>query len=58
MILKQWNDINLKLEKGDFDIILLGWQTSVTPELFSMFHSSKIIDGKILLNIAMKTWIT
>ena len=46
MILKQWNDINLKLEKGDFDIVLLGWQTSVTPELFSMFHSSKIIDGK------------
>lgn len=40
--IKEWEELNNRLLSRDFDIALLGWQTSVIPELFSFFHSSQI----------------
>ncbi|MEW8972884.1 MAG: peptide ABC transporter substrate-binding protein [Tissierellaceae bacterium] len=48
MKLEQWEAINAKIKKGDFDIALLGWETSITPDLFSMFHSSQINGGNFI----------
>lgn len=39
---QEWKKINEQLKKGDYDIVLLGWQLSVIPELSFAFHSSKI----------------
>ena len=39
---EEWLEINEQLNKGEYDIILLGWQLSVIPELSFAFHSSKI----------------
>lgn len=36
----QLGEINTRLEKRDFDIVLLGWQTSVIPDLGYFFHST------------------
>lgn len=36
----QLSEINTRLEKMDFDIVLLGWQTSVIPDLGYFFHST------------------
>ena len=38
----EWVNINEKLIKGDYDIVLLGWQLSVIPEFSFAFHSSNI----------------
>lgn len=39
---QQWEKVNADLITGDYDIILLGWQLSVIPELSFAFHSSQI----------------
>lgn len=38
----QWIELNEALEKGDFDMVLLGWNLSPVPELSFAFHSSQI----------------
>ena len=38
----KWTEINEQLAKGDYDIVLLGWQLSVIPDLSFAFHSSNI----------------
>ena len=38
----EWTQINDQLAKGDYDIVLLGWQLSVIPELSFAFHSDNI----------------
>lgn len=40
-----WEGFNNKLNRGDYDIALLGWQTSVIPNLYSLYHSSMIQGG-------------
>ena len=39
---EEWLEIKEQLNKGEYDIILLGWQLSVIPELSFAFHSSRI----------------
>lgn len=41
-IQEQWNEVNEILESGEFDMVLLGWQLSVIPDLSFIFHSSQI----------------
>lgn len=41
-IAEQWEKLNERLEKGDFDIVLLGWNLSPVPELSFAFHSSQL----------------
>ncbi|NLY86635.1 MAG: peptide ABC transporter substrate-binding protein [Tissierellia bacterium] len=38
----QWEEINDLLSSGNFDMVLLGWQLSVIPDLSFAFHSSQI----------------
>jgi len=38
----QWEEINNHLLSGDFDMVLLGWQLSIIPDLSFAFHSSQI----------------
>lgn len=38
----QWMKVNEQISKGDYDIVLLGWNLSVIPELSFAFHSSQI----------------
>ncbi len=38
----QWEEINNRLLSGDFDMVLLGWQLSLIPDLSFAFHSSQI----------------
>ena len=45
-----WEQFNNRLVRGDFDIVLLGWQASVIPNLSSMFHSSMIAQGTNFIN--------
>lgn len=39
---RQWEEINNLLMSGNFDMVLLGWQLSVIPDLSFAFHSSQI----------------
>lgn len=39
---RQWTSIEDNMKKGNFDIALLGWKTSVIPNMAYMFHSSKV----------------
>lgn len=41
----QWEDISTKINQGDFDMAVLGWEMSIMPELSLMFHSSDSIDN-------------
>lgn len=41
----QWEELNSKIEESNFDIAILGWETSIIPNLSYMFHSSQIEDG-------------
>ncbi len=45
MVENQWNNINNKIARGDYDIALLGWHLSAIPELSFAFHSSQIKKG-------------
>lgn len=46
----QWLEINGEIEKGNFDISLMGLQLSVIPDLSFAFHSSQIRDGMNFIN--------
>ena len=37
-----WEQFNNKINNGNYDIVLLGWQSSVIPNLYPIFHSSMI----------------
>ena len=39
-ITTEWEDVNIALTNGDFDMAVLGWEMSFIPELSSIFHSS------------------
>lgn len=41
-IKKQWTEINQFINGSDYDIVILGWQLSVIPDLSFAFHSSQI----------------
>lgn len=45
-----WEEFNNKITKRDYDMVLLGWQSAVIPNLYNMFHSSKISDGTNFIN--------
>lgn len=45
-----WEEFNNRINKGDYDMVLLGWQSSVIPNLYPMFHSNKINDGTNFIN--------
>lgn len=38
----QWNIMEDNLQKGNYHLVLLGWKTSVIPNISHMFHSSKL----------------
>lgn len=40
--LNDWQKVNDKLLSGDYDIVLSGWQLSLTPDLYDFFHSNQI----------------
>jgi len=42
---KEWAKMEDRVKKGDFDIVLLGWNTSVITDLTPMFHSQAIKAG-------------
>lgn len=44
-VAKQWEEINLKINAGDFDLVVLGWEMAIIPNLSNMFHSSQVIEG-------------
>ncbi len=39
-IIKEWEEMTLKINDGDFDLTVLGWEMSIIPNLNSIFHSS------------------
>ncbi len=41
----QWEEVNGKLSKKDFDMVLLGWHLPTIPDLSFAFHSSQIKTG-------------
>lgn len=41
-----WQEFITRLNRGDYDIVLMGWQSSIIPNLFPYFHSSMIASGK------------
>jgi peptide/nickel transport system substrate-binding protein len=45
MVDNQWEQLNNRIIRGDYDIVLLGWSISPTPELSFAFHSSQIKSG-------------
>lgn len=45
MVDNQWEHLNNRIIRGDYDIVLLGWSISPTPELSFAFHSSQIKSG-------------
>lgn len=45
MVDNQWEEINNKIKKGDYDILLLGWHLSPISELSFAFHSNQINSG-------------
>ncbi|MDR7870289.1 MAG: peptide ABC transporter substrate-binding protein [Tissierellaceae bacterium] len=45
-----WEEFNNKLNKGNYDIVLLGWQSSVIPNLYPMYHSGMIGAGTNFIN--------
>lgn len=42
---EQWDDLTRKINTGDFDMVLLGWQLSPVTDLSFAFHSSQIPYG-------------
>lgn len=42
---KQWEDFNMKIKQRDFDMVILGWEMSLTRNLGELFHSSSIAKG-------------
>ncbi|MBS4535935.1 peptide ABC transporter substrate-binding protein [Clostridium sp. D2Q-14] len=42
---KDWGNITSRIKKGDFDIVLIGWEFSETPDLSFAFHSQEIKKG-------------
>ncbi len=42
VVFLEWKDFNEALEKGNFDIVLGGWELSPVPDLTFAFHSSQI----------------
>lgn len=47
---EQWDNINTNLAKGDFEIVVLGWEMSIIPDLSFMFHSSEHQDSSNFIN--------
>ncbi|HZJ99246.1 MAG TPA: peptide ABC transporter substrate-binding protein [Tissierellaceae bacterium] len=45
-----WEQFNNKINNGNYDIVLLGWQSSVIPNLYPIFHSSMIGLGSNFIN--------
>jgi peptide/nickel transport system substrate-binding protein len=45
MINAEWEVVTNKVEKGNYDVALLGWQLSTIPDLSFAFHSSQIRSG-------------
>ncbi|WP_416197673.1 MAG: Peptide/nickel transport system substrate-binding protein [Sporanaerobacter sp.] len=45
MIENDWETFRGKLDRGNFDVALLGWQLSSVPDLSFAFHSSQIQYG-------------
>ena len=45
MVNSQWNDVNNKLSRGNFDMVLTGWQLVPAQDLSFAFHSSQIRAG-------------
>lgn len=51
-IAQQWNELNDKVAKGQFDMVLLGWDLSLVPEYSFMLHSSQIDNGTNFIRFA------
>lgn len=45
-----WEQFNSKITKGDYDMVLLGWQSSVIPNLYPIFHSNGISQATNFIN--------
>lgn len=50
MVESQWEQVNEKISKKDFDMVLLGWHLSAVPELSFAFHSNQIKIGTNFIN--------
>lgn len=44
----EWTNIESNLATGSYDIVLLGWKTSVIPNIGYMFHSTKVLDTNFI----------
>ncbi|KPU27833.1 peptide ABC transporter substrate-binding protein [Caloranaerobacter sp. TR13] len=47
---KQWNDMINQIKNGNFDLVLLGWELSLLPDLSFAFHSTQIKEGSNFIN--------
>nr|WP_069649203.1 ABC transporter substrate-binding protein [Caloranaerobacter ferrireducens] len=47
---RQWNNMVNKIQNGDFDLVLLGWELSLLPDLSFAFHSTQIDEGSNFIN--------
>ncbi len=46
--LLDWEDFNDRIDRGDFDMVLGGWELSYLPDLSFAFHSSQIGQGNFI----------
>ncbi len=44
----QWDLVEAEIKRGNFDILVAGWEHSVIPEISFMFHSSKLGRGNYI----------
>lgn len=44
----QWGEINSKIQSGDFDLAILGWELSILPDLSFMYHSSQVNNNNFI----------
>ncbi len=44
----EWEELQTRLEEGNFDLVLTGWQFSMIPDLSFAFHSTQIGAGNMI----------
>lgn len=51
---RQWSEIQEEIRKGNFDMILLGWELSIIPDLSFIFHTNSRNKGTNIINYTNK----
>ena len=55
LIDEQWESLRGRMAAGNYDLVLLGWELSVIPDLDFAFHSSQIATGNNFINYQSET---